>query len=121
MAKMDLKRKNWLKKKFRTKKSLGVLGKFPRLVVFKSNKHFYSQLIDDNKNITILSASSKDKDFKKDNCKNKTDLSKEVGYNIAEKLKNNKIDKILFDRNGYLYHGRVKALAEAIREKGIKI
>ena len=121
MAKMDLKRKNWLKKKFRTKKSLGALGDFPRLVVFKSNKHFYSQLVDDNNNTTILSASSKDKDFNIKNCKNKTELSKEVGYNIAKKLKSKKIDKIIFDRNGYLYHGRVKAAAEAIREKGIKI
>ena len=102
MSKIHLKRKNWLKKKFRTKKSLGVLGQLPRLVVFKSNKHFYSQLVDDNNNKTILSASSKDRDFKIDNCKNK-------------------IDKIIFDRNGYLYHGRVKAAAEAIREKGIKI
>ena len=121
MSKIHLKRKSWLKKKFRTKKSLGVLGRFPRLVVFKSNKHFYSQLVDDNNNTTILSASSKDKDFKGNNCKNKTDLSKEVGYIIAKKLKNNKIDKIIFDRNGYLYHGRIKAVAEAIREKGIKI
>ena len=48
-------------------------------------------------------------------------MSKEVGYSIAKKLKDNKIEKIIFDRNGYLYHGRVKAIAEAIREKGIKI
>jgi len=121
MAKMHLKRKSWLKKKFRTKKSLGALGDFPRLVIFRSNKHMYSQLIDDNNNKTIMSASSKDKDFKIDNCKNKTDISKEVGYSIAKKLKDNKIEKIIFDRNGYLYHGRVKAVAEAIREKGIKI
>ena len=121
MSKISLKRKNWLKKKFRTKKSLSNLGLLPRLVVYKSNRHLYSQLVDDNKNVTILSASSLDKSFNKDNCKNKMDLSKEVGFNISEKMKKNKITKIVFDRNGYLYHGRVKALAEAVREKGIEI
>ena len=121
MSRTSIKRKSWLKKKTRTKKSLGVLGNYYRLVVFKSNKHIYGQLVDDNKNVTILSASSLDKSFNKDNCKNKMDLSKEVGFNISEKMKKNKITKIVFDRNGYLYHGRVKALAEAVREKGIEI
>ena len=121
MSKTNLKRKSWMKKKYRTKKSLGALGQYLRLVVFRSNKHIYSQLLDDEKNITILSSSSIDKDFDNKKCKNKIDLSKEVGYNIAEKMKKNKIDKIIFDRNGYLYHGRVRAAAEAIREKGIKI
>ena len=61
MAKMNLKRKNWLKKKTRTKKSLGVLGEYFRLVIFKSNRHIYGQLIDDSKNQTLLSCSTKDK------------------------------------------------------------
>ena len=121
MARTNIKRKNWLRKRVRTKLSLGRLGNYPRLVIFRSNKHIYSQLLDDEKNITILSSSSIDKDFDNKKCKNKIDLSKQVGYNIAEKMKKNKIDKIIFDRNGYLYHGRVKAAAEAIREKGIKI
>lgn len=121
MSKIDLKRKNWLKKKNRTKKSLGVLGKYPRLIVFKSNKHIYLQLVDDNKNTTIFSSSSKDKGFNSKDCKTKTDLSVSVGNDIAEKMKKNKIKKAIFDRNGYLYHGRVKAIADAIREKGINL
>ena len=74
MSKTHIKRKNWLKKKVRTKKSLGALGKFPRLIVFKSNKHFYSQLLDDNNSVTMLSSSSKDKALLKAcaNGKNKT-------------------------------------------------
>ena len=121
MSKMSIKRKSWLKKKYRTKKSLGTLGKYPRLIVFKSNRHIYLQLIDDNKNITILSSSSIDKKFNSDSCKNKIDLSKTVGVTLADKLKKEKINKIIFDRNGYLYHGRVKALVDTIREQGISL
>ena len=62
-----------------------------------------------------------DKKFNSKDCKSKIDVSKQVGYNIAAKLKKDKIDKIIFDRNGYLYHGRIKAVAEAVREKGIQI
>ena len=105
----------------RSERSLGDLGKYPRLVIFRSNKHIYSQLVDDNKQITLLSSSSKDKNFQIEKCKNKIDLSKEVAFNLAEKIKTKKIKKVVFDRNGYLYHGRVKAFAEAVREKGIKI
>jgi len=121
MSKTDLKRKSWLKKKNRTKKSLGVLGIHPRLVVYKSNRHIYSQLVDDNNNQTLLSSSSMDKDFDSKKYKSKIDMSKEIGYKIADKMKKKKINEIIFDRNGYLYHGRVKAIAEAVREKGIKI
>ena len=122
MAKTNTKRSNWLKKKIRTKKSLGALGKYPRLVVFRSNKHTYCQLIDDNTATTILSASTKDKDLQKQiiSAKNKVDQSKIVGDSMSEKVKKSKIKKIIYDRNGYRYHGRVKALAEAIREKGVK-
>ena len=123
MSKMNIKRKNWLKKKTRTKKSLGVLGSFYRLVVFKSNKHIYGQLVDDNKNVTLLSSSSNDSTINKKNIKikNKVEISKDVGLLLAEKIKDKKIKKIIFDRNGYRFHGRVKAMAEAIREKGINI
>ena len=65
MSKMNINRKNWLKKKIRTKKSLGVLGNFYRLIVFKSNKHIYGQLVDDNNNVTILSSSSIDNNINK--------------------------------------------------------
>ena len=121
MAKTNLRRKSWLKKKNRTKKSLGVLGKYPRLIIFRSNKHIYCQLIDDNSNLTMMSSSSKDKGFPNDKCSSKIDLSKEVGSSMADKIKKQKIKKVIFDRNGYLYHGRVKAFVEAVREKGIQI
>ena len=123
MAKMNIKKSNWLKKRVRTKKALGVLGKYPRLVVFKSNKHFYSQLLDDNKSITICSSSSNDKNIVKNMKKglSKTDVSREVGFDIAKKISDNKMKQIVFDRNGYQFHGRVKAFVDAIKEKGIKI
>ena len=123
MAKTNIKRKNWLKKRVRTKKALGVLGIYPRLVIFKSNKHIYGQLIDDTTNLTVLSSSSKDNsiDEKVLKSKSKTEISMEVGYNLATKIKDQKIKKIIFDRNGYRFHGRVKAIADAIKEKGINI
>jgi len=121
MAKTSIKRRSWLKKRVRTKLSLGILGKYPRLVIFKSNKHIYGQLVDDNKHTTLLSSSTTDKDLVKDldSISTKVEKSKIVGYSLAKKIKSKKIDKIVYDRNGYRYHGRVKALAEAIREKGI--
>ncbi len=123
MSRMSIKRKSWLKKKARTKKSLGVLGNYYRLVVFKSNKHIYGQLVDDNKNVTLLSSSSHDNSLNKKDLKenNKTEISKIVGYMLADKIKDKKIKKIIFDRNGYRFHGRIKAMAEAIKEKGINI
>ena len=123
MSKMNLNRKNWLKKKTRTKKSLGVLGKYFRLVIFKSNRHIYGQLIDDNKNETLLSCSTKDKIVAKNvkDSNTKVQNSKEIGYVLAEKIKDKKIKKIIFDRNGYRFHGRVKAVADGIKEKGISI
>tara|TARA_B100000470_G_C19681820_1_gene342415 strand:+ start:205 stop:576 length:372 start_codon:yes stop_codon:yes gene_type:complete len=121
MARTSIKRKNWLKKKNRTKRSLGPLGKYPRLVIFRSNKHIYGQLIDDNKSHTLLSSSTKDENLgdKLKDINGKIEKSKIVGYAIAEKIKKNKISKIVYDRNGYRYHGRVRALADAIREKGV--
>jgi len=121
MARTTIKRKNWLRKKNRTKNSLGVLGRYPRLVIFRSNKHIYGQLVDDNKGHTLLSCSTMDKDLSKkiNVAKSKMEQSKVVGLTLANKIKTNKIKKIIYDRNGYRYHGRVKALAEAIREEGV--
>tara|TARA_B110000263_G_C14848604_1_gene303082 strand:- start:3 stop:374 length:372 start_codon:yes stop_codon:yes gene_type:complete len=121
MAKTNIKRKNWLRKKTRTRNSLGTLGRYPRLVVFRSNKHIYGQLVDDNKRCTLLSCSTIDKDLSKDlkATKSKLEQSKVVGSALANKIKTNKIKKIVYDRNGYKYHGRVKAVADAIREKGV--
>tara|TARA_B110000014_G_C19750703_1_gene391187 strand:- start:236 stop:604 length:369 start_codon:yes stop_codon:yes gene_type:complete len=120
MARTNIKRKNWLRKRIRTKLSLGRLGNYPRLVIFRSNKHIYGQLVDDVSSSTILSASTKCKSISSNSKSgSKIEQSKLVGYELAEKIKKSKIEKIIYDRNGYKYHGRVKALAEAIREKGI--
>jgi len=121
MARTTIKRKHWLKKRIRTKNSLGILGRYPRLVIFRSNKHIYGQLIDDNKRHTLLSCSTMDKDLSKDLklAKSKIEQSKVIGSALAKKIKTNKIEKIVYDRNGYKYHGRIKAVADAIREEGV--
>ena len=115
----------WKKKRQRIKYRIMQknIGNYPRLVVYRSNTNIYAQLIDDEKNITVLSASSIDKNLKEsiDKAKNKIEKSKIVGESLAEKIKNAKIEKIIFDRNGYKYHGRVKALSEAIRSAEITI
>ena len=115
----------WQKKRQRTKYRIMQknIGNHPRLVVFRSNVHIYAQLIDDKKHITVLSASSIDKSLKKsfDKAANKIAISKIVGESLAEKIKDANIERIIFDRNGYKYHGRVKVLAEAIRSAEIII
>ncbi len=89
----------------------------PRLSVFRSNKGIYAQLIDDTTGKTIVSASSISKDFA--GSGNKVEQSKAVGKLVAEKAVAAGISKVVFDRNGYLYHGRVKSLAEGAREGGL--
>lgn len=89
----------------------------PRLSVYRSEKNIYAQIIDDVKGVTLVSASSLDKDFD-GNSWNK-EAAQKVGKLIAEKAKNAGIEKVVFDRGGYIYHGRVQALAEAAREAGL--
>jgi large subunit ribosomal protein L18 len=92
----------------------------PRMTVFRSNKQIYVQLVDDLNGKTIASASSRDKTFEEDKKADKTEQAKKVGSMIAEKAKAAGVTEVVFDRNGYLYHGRVKSLAEAAREGGLK-
>jgi large subunit ribosomal protein L18 len=101
--------------KMRIRKIVNGSAERPRMTVFRSNKQIYVQLIDDHAGHTILSASSKD-----DDKAPKLEQAKKVGVSIAEKAKEAGIESVVFDRNGYLYHGRVKALAEAAREGGLK-
>lgn len=91
----------------------------PRLSVFRSNKEIYAQVIDDISGKTLAAASSADKDLKKAKG-NKTERAGKVGALIGERAKQAGVEKVVFDRSGYLYHGRVKALAEAAREAGLK-
>ena len=115
----------WQKKRKRIKYRIMQknIGNHPRLVIFRSNVNIYAQLLDDSKKITLLSASSIDKDLKESikKAENKIAMSKIVGESLAKKIKDAKIDRIIFDRNGYKYHGRVKALAEAVRSAEIII
>jgi large subunit ribosomal protein L18 len=91
----------------------------PRLCVFRSNKHVYGQLIDDEKGKTILSSS--DFELKKSKIKSqKLKIAHEIGKLLAKKAMEKKIEKIVFDRGGYKYHGRIKALADGAREGGLK-
>jgi large subunit ribosomal protein L18 len=90
----------------------------PRMSVFRSNKEIYVQFIDDETGKTLASTSSSDKEMKKDGSK--VDLASAVGKKAAEVALSAGIEQVVFDRNGYLYHGRVKALAEGAREGGLK-
>ena len=115
----------WQKKRQRIKYRIMQrnIGNHPRLVVYRSNANIYAQLVDDKKGITVLSASSIDKGIKNliEKAKNKIEKSKIVGESLADKIKEAEIGRIIFDRNGYKYHGRVKALTEAIRSAEITI
>ncbi|MBC8385084.1 MAG: 50S ribosomal protein L18 [Candidatus Cloacimonetes bacterium] len=102
------------RKKTIQKKVFGYSDK-PRLVVFRSLKNISAQVIDDEKGNTITSFSTLSKDFKAEK-KKKVEQSFEVGRKLGEQIIEKKINKICFDRNGYLYHGRVKALAEGVRK-----
>jgi len=96
-------------------------GERKRLSVYRSSKHIYAQVIDDDQGVTLASASSIEKTAR-DGLKNgaSVDAAKAVGKLIAERAKEKGIEDVVFDRGGYLYHGRVKALAEAAREGGLK-
>ena len=90
-----------------------------RLCIFRSAKNISAQIIDDKKNITLLSASSIEKDIKSETKVNKTELSKIVAEKLAKKAQEKKITKIFFDRGIYKYHGRVKIFAETLRKNGM--
>ena len=103
--------------RLRVRKKISGTALRPRLAVYRSNKGIYCQLIDDLAGTTLLSASSQEvKD-----AANKTDQAKKVGMLIGQKALDQKIELAVFDRSGYLYHGRIKALAEGAREKGLKL
>lgn len=109
----------------RVRAKISGTAKVPRLAVFRSNKHIYGQLIDDDKGKTIISASdaeikSKTKSKTQKEDTRKVMLARQVGELIAQKALKEKIKKVVFDRGGYKYHGRVKALAEGARQAGLK-
>ena len=104
----------------RIKKVVSGTSDYPRLSVFRSNKEIYCQLIDDVNGKTIVQTSSRDKSIADLKLKSNIEISFNVGKSVAELALKKCIDKIKFDRGGYLYHGRVKSLADGAREGGLK-
>ncbi|KGL62855.1 50S ribosomal protein L18 [Polaribacter sp. Hel1_85] len=115
MALSKLQRRARIKRRIR--KIISGTSTKPRLSVYRSNKEIYAQLIDDVNGVTLASVSSRDKEVK---ASTKSEAATVVGKSIAEKATKAGIETVAFDRNGYLYHGRVKVLADAAREAGLK-
>lgn len=113
--------KNYVRKRIhkRVRKSITGTQERPRLNVFRSNTNIYAQLIDDTQGVTIVSANSNEKDLNL-TSKGNTEAAKEIGKLIAERAIDKGYKTVVFDRGGYLYHGRVKALADAAREAGLE-
>ena len=110
-----------IKRKIRNRKKLkDVNSNKLRITVFKSSKNISAQIIDDKIRKTLVSASSTEKELKKNKAK-KMDLSNTLGELLAKRAKEKKISSVYFDRGGYKYHGRIKALADSLRKNGLKI
>jgi large subunit ribosomal protein L18 len=107
-----------LKRHERVREKIFGTSEMPRLCVFKSNTNIYAQIINDEEGVTLVSASSLDKDLKIKN--NNVEAASKVGEAIAKKAKKAGITTVVFDRGGYMYHGKVKALAEAARNNGLE-
>lgn len=116
MALTKVEKRNRIKRRVRGK--ISGTQAIPRLSVFKSNKEIYAQLIDDKEGKTLASASSREKGV--DAKGTKTEIAAVVGKKIAEKAKAAGYEKVVFDRNGFVYHGRVQALADGAREGGLQ-
>lgn len=118
LKKID-KNANRIKRHKRLRNHISGTAMRPRLSVYRSSKHIYAQLIDDEASNTLLSASTLDKSLDLENTGN-IEAAKAVGTAIANKAKEQGIEEVVFDRSGYVYHGKIKALADAAREAGLK-
>ena len=118
------KREAWISRKIRVRKKMQGNPDKPRLTVYRSGNHIYAQIIDDVLGKTLVAASSNDKEFRSASAKNARGSNKDgaviVGKLLGGRAKDRGVERVVFDRNGFLYHGRVKALAEAVREMGVK-
>ena len=114
------KRARRIRIRFRIRKRISGTDSRPRMSIYRSNKQIYVQLINDIEGKTLLSASSKEKEIAEKTDINKTEQAKLVGKLIAQKALASGFKEVVFDRSGYLYHGRVKSLADAERENGLK-
>jgi len=121
----SLQRKNEraIRRKRRTRLKIRGTSERPRLSVFRSNKHIYAQIIDDTNKVTLAASSTREKTlvkkFKKTGSGGNIDAAKQVGTDLAKKAKEKGVERVIFDRGSYLFHGRVKALADAAREGGL--
>ena len=122
---LNPKKRAWLKRKKSIRKKVTGIEQRPRLTVFRSSKHIYVQAINDENGETLAAASSLEKeilehpDFSSENKKGKIAMSVFIGKLIATRLVDKGINKVVFDRNGFLYHGRIKAISEGAREGGL--
>ena len=113
--------KNYVRKRIhgRVRRKISGTESRPRLNVYRSNKHIYAQLIDDDKNVTVASANTNEKDLNLEATGN-VQAAEQIGKLIAERAMDKGYKSVVFDRGGYLYHGRVKAVADAAREAGLE-
>ena len=120
----NIRKKRRIMRHARVRKKVSGLGNKPRLSVFRAIKHVYAQVIDDNLGETLVAASSLDSEVislaSSNGDDSKIQIAKLVGDLLAQRAKEKKIKSVVFDRGGYRYHGRVKALAEAVRDGGVK-
>lgn len=119
MGKVNPKESARLKRVKRIRKNISGTPERPRLRVFKSARHIYCQIIDDTLGSTLVASSTVDKVMAEAAGKGKTEKARQVGLRIAELAKTKGIEKVVFDRGGYIYHGRVKALSDGAREGGL--
>ncbi len=116
----DIKTKNRMRRKYAIRKKISGTASRPRLSVFRSNSHIFVQAIDDNSGNVLAAASDSGKAATTEMAgKDKSERAKLVGQAIGAKLKGQHIEQVIFDRNGFIYHGRVKALADGAREAGL--
>jgi len=121
MGSLNLKKQARIKRKKRIRKRIFGTNEKPRLSVFRSSKHIYAQVVNDVDGLTLASASSLEKStINEPDLKKKIDVAKFIGKQIAKRSNKKGIKRVVFDRNGFLYHGRVKALSEGAREEGLE-
>ncbi len=110
-----------IKRSIRVRNKIRKVSKCPRLSVFRSNQHIYCQIINDKENRTLVAVNSMQKDFVDLKKKYSVEAAKAIGKKLAEKASQAGLKQLVFDKGGYKYHGRVKAIAETVREHGIVI
>ena len=118
MNRIELKNSQRSRRKLRVRKKIYGTPERPRMTIFRSNKHTYIQVIDDTTGRTLVAASNREKELA--SVKNTAGEARKIGEAIAERLKKANITKVVFDRNGYLYHGIIKAVADGARKAGIE-